>query len=162
MKKKLFYWIIGLFGLILMVIGADLFCIFTRFKPLLAIQNEGGNVYKGIFYDTYLCSEYSVPQVKLKGTKFSCLAFETIELGDVVDIIDTSNENNEFGCAEVLEEFFEDNEMIYYFECEKSDYVIVRYESGYEEPLKDALKYGTITIEDLNRFSIDYLQYKKE
>ena len=54
----------------------DFICIFTIIRPLFAIKyiisDTTGNVYKGLFYDTYNCMEYSMPQVKFKGTKFNC------------------------------------------------------------------------------------------
>ena len=36
--------------------------------------------------------------------------------------------------------------------------MVVYYESGNEEPVSEALKYGTITINDLDRFNIDYIK----
>ena len=36
--------------------------------------------------------------------------------------------------------------------------MIVKYESGFEETISDALKYGTIKISDLDRFNIDYIK----
>ncbi len=47
-------------------------CIFTIHRPLLAIKKENGTIYKGVFYDTYICDEYSIPQIKAKGIKFTC------------------------------------------------------------------------------------------
>ena len=41
--------------------------------------------------------------------------------------------------------------------------MVVRYENGYEETISNALKYGTITISDLDKFNIEYIKndYKK-
>ncbi len=38
--------------------------------------------------------------------------------------------------------------------------MIVKYESGFEEPISEALKDKTITISDLDRYNISY--YKEE
>lgn len=69
MKKSLKITIIIITSLMLLTI-IDLISIYTINKPLFAIKED--NIYKGIFYDTYNCSEYSVPQIKIKGTKYSC------------------------------------------------------------------------------------------
>jgi len=65
-------------GLIVMVI-IDLVCVFTINRPLFAISDDGGFIYKGLFYDVYNCPEYSVSQIKLKGTKFNCGVLNIIE-----------------------------------------------------------------------------------
>lgn len=69
------------FGFLLWMI--DWFCILTIHRPLLAIQKDK-NMYVGILYDTYKCSEYTVPQIKAKGTKFSCMDDSTLYDGDVI------------------------------------------------------------------------------
>ena len=68
--------IISIIVVVLLSVVIDFICIFTINRPLFAIKyivsDTTGNVYKGLFYDTYNCMEYSVPQVKFKGTKFNC------------------------------------------------------------------------------------------
>ena len=66
-----------------------------------------------------------------------------------------------FSCAEILQQFYEDNDFIYYYNCAKSKYVVVKYENGYEEPVKEALNYGSITISDLDKYNIDYIKHEK-
>lgn len=75
--------------------------------------------------------------------------------------MDTSKDIKDFACAEMLESFYEDNNYTYYWNCVKSEYVIVEYESGYKEMISDALKNGTITIEDLDNYNIEYIKYEK-
>ena len=70
MKKSLKIFLIYI-GIIILLFIIDLICIFTINRPILAIK-DGNNVYKGIFYNTYNCAEYAVPQIKSKGTKFVC------------------------------------------------------------------------------------------
>lgn len=152
--------ILGIVGIAVFLFIIDIVCIFTINRPLFAIQNDGGNVYKGIFYDTYNCSEYTVPQIKAKGTKFTCSDIK-IDISKVVSIKDTSKNLEDFACAEMLESFYEDNDYTYYWNCIKNEYVIVEYESGYKEKVSDALKYGTITINDLDNYNIEYIKYKK-
>lgn len=61
---------------IILLLIIDLIFVFTINKPLFAIKQDNGDsvnlVYKGLLYDTYVCYEYSVPQIKGKGTKFAC------------------------------------------------------------------------------------------
>lgn len=158
--KKWLKIILGFVGMIILCILLDIICIFTINRPIFAIKNEGANVYKGLFYDTYNCLEYSIPQIKIKCTKFSCTT-GTIDVGKIVEIVDTTKEIKDFVCAEALEQFYEDEENLYYYSCIKSKYIMVRYKNGYEETVEDALKKGTIKISDLDTYEIDYITYQK-
>jgi len=138
----------------------DFICIFTINRPIFAIKDNCDCVYfvyRGLFYDTYDCPEYSVPQIEAKGTKFSC-AEVVIDIGEVIDIVDTSKNIRNFVCAEALEEFYSDDNYAYYWNCIKDEYMIVRYESGFEETISNALKNGTIDISDLDRYDISYIK----
>ena len=162
MKKfiKIFLIIISI---IILSIIIDLVCIFTINRPIFAIKDDCDclySVYRGLFYDTYNCPEYSAVQIKAKGTKFSCTNV-IVDIGNVVDIVDTTKDIKDFMCAEALEEFYSDDNYSYYWECIKDKYMIVRYESGFEENINSALKNGTIDIYDLDRYGISYIKYKK-
>lgn len=156
MKKfiKIFLIIIGI---IILSIVIDLACIFTINRPIFAIKARTPYTYIGIFFDTYNCPEYSVAQIKDKGTKFSC-SISRSDIGDVVEILDTTKNIKNFACAEALEEFFSDDSYSYYWECIKDKYMIVRYESSFEETISSAIKNGTITISDLDRYGISYIK----
>ena len=162
MKKfiKIFLIIISI---IILSIVIDLVCIFTINRPIFAIKDDCDclySVYRGLFYDTYNCPEYSAVQIKAKGTKFSC-SISRVDIGSVVEIVDTTKDIKDFVCAEALEEFYSDDNYSYYWECIKDKYMIVRYESGFEENINSALKNGTIDIYDLDRYGISYIKYKK-
>ena len=158
MKKSLKIFLIFI-GIIILLFIIDLICIFTINRPILAIKDDN-NVYKGIFYNTYNCAEYAVPQIKLKGTKFACTEIK-FQIGKVIEIVDTTKNIENFTCAEALEQFYEDENYRYYYSCIKSKYVIVKYENGYEETVANALKYGTINIEDLDTYNIKYIKEDK-
>lgn len=104
MKKRIKI-IIGGIGVILILFIIDLVCIFTINRPLFVIKNEE-NVYKGIFYDTYKCAEYSIPQIKLKGTKFFC---SNVNINKAASITNTRENIKRFASDEVKESFYEDN-----------------------------------------------------
>ena len=80
---------------------------------------------------------------------------------EVKELVDKTKEIKDFACAEALEGFYADNEYTYYWSCIKNDYMIVKYNSGYEEPISVALKNGAIKIDDLDRFNISYIKDKK-
>lgn len=65
--------IFGIFGGIVLLVIIDLACIFTINRPLFAIKKDNGAIYKGMFFDTYICNEYPTPQIKGKGVKFTCV-----------------------------------------------------------------------------------------
>lgn len=154
--KKSIKIILSIICIILIIIIVDMICIFTINRPLLAIKNN--NVYKGLFYDTYDCAEYAVPQIKLKGTKFTCA---NINFKKITNIIDKTKNIKDFACAEVLEQFYEDENYVYYFSCIKSEYIIVKYNDNTEDTVKKALENNVITISDLDKYNINYYKHKK-
>lgn len=155
---------IGVIGAIVLFFVIDLICIFTINRPLFAIQSENNgmsyDVYKGIFYNVYNCAEYSTPQIKSKNSKFSC-AVEKGNIGKIKEIVDTTKDIKDFSCDEALEGFYEDENYTYYWSCIKNKYMIVIYESGFEETISNALKNDTIKISDLDRFNINYIKQEK-
>ena len=74
--KKWLKITLGVIGGVILLFVIDLICIFTINKPLFAIKEDNWDsinlVYKGLIYDTYICHEHSVPQIKVKGAKFTC------------------------------------------------------------------------------------------
>lgn len=71
MKKSLKIFL-GVVGVIILIGILDLVFIFMVGRPILAVKSSEKNVYKGIFFDTYYCEEYSLPQIRGKKTKFQC------------------------------------------------------------------------------------------
>lgn len=126
MKKSLKIILI-IISIIILCFITDLICVFMIERPIFAIKDEN-NVYKSIIYDTYICDEYTVPQIKLKGTKFSCSNVK-VDISKVIEIVDTTKDIEDFACAEVLEQFYEDEIYRYYYSCIKSEYIIVKYEN---------------------------------
>ena len=80
---------------------------------------------------------------------------ETTKNGKVVvNIENTATPDMMF--AQALEEFYSDGNNTYYFNCIMSGVIIVTYEDGTTENVKDALNNGNIVIGDLDRFGIHY------
>jgi len=78
----------------------DLICIFTINKPLFAVKDKNGYVYRGLFYDTYNCREYSVPQIKLKGLKLYCTPINIQELKESTYVV-TDIENVSISISDI-------------------------------------------------------------
>ena len=78
--KKWLKITLGVVGGIIILFAIDLICIFTINRPLFAIKEDNGDsvnlIYRGLFYDTYNCHEFSVPQIKVKGAKYTCVVLE--------------------------------------------------------------------------------------
>ena len=160
MKKSLKI-ILSIIALIIIYLIIDLVCIFTLNRPIFMVKARTPYTYIGIFYNVYNCPEYSVPQIKSKKTKFSC-STNRKNIGKVIEIVDTTKNEINFACAEALESFYEDEYFTYYWNCMKNKYMIVKYESGYEETVSNSLKYRFITIDDLDKYNIEYIKYNKD
>ena len=146
--------------IIILYFVIDLLFVFNLNRPLFAIKAKTPHTYTGLFYNVYNCPEYSVAQIKSKGSKFTC-AIDTVDIGEVIEIVDTSKEIKDFACAEALEQFYEDEDHEYYYSCMKGSFIIVKYENGYQETVEAALKNKTITISDLDKYNIHYIKYDK-
>ena len=79
----------------------------------------------------------------------------------VKNIVDESENMDDFICAEALENFYSDSKYNYYFGCIKSSYVNVIYEDNTEDSVTNALKNGTIIISDLDKYNISYGKEEK-
>lgn len=80
---------------------------------------------------------------------------------EILEIMDKTKDTN-YTCAMALEKIYEDDTNEYYFNCIKSQDIIVKYINGYEENVKVALNKGHITLKDLDTFGIGYMTEKKE
>ena len=79
----------------------------------------------------------------------------------IKNITDKTQTMSDFVCAQAIDNFYEDNTYKYYYTCMKSQYVIVEYTNGTEEPIKEALHSNHIEIADLDKYNIFYLKSKK-
>lgn len=73
--KKILNSIIGIIITLTILIGVDIYSIYNHNKPIFILKEEANGlnkIYRGIFYDTYNCAEYSMLQIKLKGNKYNC------------------------------------------------------------------------------------------
>lgn len=138
---------------------ADIMFILNMSRPIIVLKKDNYK-YSGLLFDVYNCPEYSASQIKAKWVKYSC-AVSRQDLGKVINIIDETKSIKDFACAEALESFYEDENNIYYYSCLKGKYIKVKYASGYEETVENALKYKTISISDLDKYHISYISSPK-
>ena len=130
-------------------------------RPIIRVKEnvDGGlvdYVNKGLLVKNYVCTDGTDKTVFLN-KKYDCSDSVKIK-----EIVDTSKDEKDFACDEMTEEFYDDGSYKYAYSCVKSKYVLVRYKNGFEETVKDALKKGKITIEDLDNYNIEYIKTAKE
>ena len=77
----------------------------------------------------------------------------------VMDIKNTSKSDEV--CADALEEFYQDDKYKYSFPCMISSKIIVYFNDGTQEYVRDALNKKDITINDLDKYKIKYLKEEK-
>ncbi len=82
------------------------------------------------------------------------------EADEIAKIVDRTKEAN-ITCAAAMELFYDDGYTKYYFPAIKSQHIIVTYSNGAYEDIVAALNAGRATIEDLDKFGIEYYTKKK-
>lgn len=83
--KKIINSLVTIITILIILIGLDIYSIYNNSKPIFVLEEENDSinkVYRGIFYDTYNCMEYSALQIKLKGTKYTCPSSENNKEND--------------------------------------------------------------------------------
>ncbi len=78
----------------------------------------------------------------------------------ILEVEDRTKEDN-YTCAQALEKIYEDDNNEYYFNCIKSQDIIVKYVNGEQENIILALARGRITLKDLDAWEIRYITQKK-
>ena len=83
--KKILNNIISILVILIILIGLDIYSIYNFNKPIFVLKEEinGLNkIYRGVFYDSYNCSEYSMIQIKIKGNKYNCPSSNISNIND--------------------------------------------------------------------------------
>lgn len=79
----------------------------------------------------------------------------------VLEIVDMTKDTN-YTCDTALEKIYEDDKNEYYFNCIKSQDIIVKYVNGERENIKSALKRGSVSLKDLGIWEIRYITKVKK
>lgn len=172
MKKRLIYLLLVFIGILL------IFSFYThlidsarvrngiepKFTIKIVSEDDKKITYIGLGYKVirYVSKSIDEPYKNNRGVKYGSW-FMNYKLTDdyiVSEIIDRTKEINNFMCAEALEEFYRDDDYIYFYSCIKSSYVVVKFKNGVQMTVSEALKQEYITIKDLDKFDIEY--YKED
>jgi len=160
--KKNFKQILIVIGIVigLILIDSVQSLLFDN-NPFISIEENyiDGNISyksKGILVDTITCINGKKDTI-IKGFSYSC----DEEVKNYI-LVDETKNMNDFMCSQMLESFYEDEEYIYYWNCIKNDYMIIKYEDGTKETICDALNDKRIGIHVLDKFDIDYIKLEKE
>ena len=148
--KKLIYVLLLVLGILL--IDTTQALIFNN-PPLIGIETRGMKK-EGVLVDTYLCKEHKNHTV-FKGVKFSCHVMDYV-------LVDKTKEIDGIACDSALYNFYEDDNYIYYWDCCKDEYMVVRYVSGAEITIGEALKSHYFDIQELDAAGIQYVKYEKQ
>ncbi len=154
-KKIILIIIIIIIGII---VGDSLQALLFNNSPIIKIKinlTDSNIKYidKGLVVNHYYCNNNTEKTV-FKGTNYNCLS--NVENKKIKTIIDKTLNTQDFACLDVIEDFYQDENYIYYFNCAKGYAIVVVYEDETEEKVEDALKKGTITISDLDKYNITY------
>ena len=86
---------------------------------------------------------------------------ETSEVSKENAFIIVDNRGDDW--SDITDYFFQDDVYNYYFILwPMHEYIIVEYADGTTQNVKEALEAGNITIEDLDRFGIEYMKEPKD
>ena len=158
MKKKILIIISIILGII--ILDSVQAFVFDN-NPIIKIKEyyNGGDLNyksKGLLVDTINCTNGNKDTV-LKGFSYSC-SYN----GGIYKLIDKTKDIKDFMCKETLQSFYEGDNYIYYWECIKDSYMIVKYDDGYEETISEALKQKHIDIQVLDKYEIHYIKEIKD
>lgn len=132
------------------------------FEELKVGQNVAVT-YTGPVLETYPARLTNVLRIELlNDSKELAASPEPEPVPDVVTVVDIVDltQSGELCTDDALEGFWRDDEYTYYFSSIKSQYIIVHYSDGTEEPVREAMEAGRVTVDDLDRFGIGYYKEK--
>lgn len=92
MNKKAKYIMIDLLKILVVIVfiyTVEVVCSIAIGRPIFAIKED--NVYKGLFFDVYNCSEYAVPQIVPKNRMFACSEVKVKDYKNYMLVADVSN-----------------------------------------------------------------------
>ena len=173
MKKKIIYIVSIIIGILLVVSFYTHYIdsarvrngIEPKFTIKLVDESSGKVTYIGLGYKVirYTKVSPSEPFKNSQGVKYGSwfMKYELENIDTLEEIVDTTKNIKDFACAEMLEEFYQDDEYIYYYNCIKSSYILVKFKDGFQMTVEEALKKDLITIKDLDEYKIDYIKYNK-
>lgn len=149
---------LGVLAILILVIIVDLMWITIFKRPIFAVKEDNGDsvnmIYKGVFYDTYMCHEYTKPKIHLKGTKLTCTPkLSTYKIEDKNFIIEESN-----SLVNKKTFAFTYNDIDYYYE--NTEFKIYIEENSNRYDLKTALENNLIKFNNILEKSIETITFR--
>lgn len=111
--KNILKVIIGCLIVLVIVLVVDFLSIFIFFRPVIGIKDN--NVYKGMFFNVHNCSEYSIPQIKSKFSKYNCSEVKVKE--EIVNDV----EYDQYYRLDIITNGVCDNQLKLYYDGEDRD-----------------------------------------
>lgn len=154
MEKIIKSILIILSGIVAIIILDSIQAFIFDNNPIIGIETRGMKRI-GILVDTHHCGNGKHDTV-IKGFSYSCKYN-----GGKYTLIDKTKEIEDFSCDTVLEKFYEDEKYVYYWNCIKNNYMLVKYDDGNEGTISEALNKNHIDINILDKFNIEYIKTEK-
>src|SRR5574344_1799555 len=143
--KKIIIIISSIILAILILFGIDFLLVKTNKTPFLAKKEIADNIttYQGLYYTIKSCNG-----INALNSNIICPKDKDYIIVDTTDV-----------CAEALEQFYEDENYVYYYPCIKDNTTFIKTNSE-QLKISDALKQNKITIEELKTSGLSF--YKEE
>lgn len=148
-KKKKFDkgLVIGIGILIVVVllfisVCVDMVSIYGTNKPVFAVFDKDKNMYRGLFYNTYICPAYSAPKIKNKLSNYKCRPVTFTKNNFIVVESDYSDKITK---KRIVNEDQEDEFYVFYSGLKKATINI----NGEKYDLIDAIYNKVISLEEI-------------
>ena len=111
-------------------------------KPVFAVFDKDKNMYRGLFYNTYICPAYSAPKIKNKLSNYKCRPVTFTKNNFIV--VD-SNNSDKITKERIVNEDLEDEFYTFYYGLNKATINI----NGEKYDLIDAIYNKVISLDDI-------------
>ncbi len=120
----------------------DMISIYGVNKPVFAVFDKDKNMYRGLFYNTYICPAYSAPKIKNKLSNYKCRPVTFTKNNFIV--VD-SNNSDKITKERIVNEDLEDEFYTFYYGLNKATINI----NGEKYDLIDAIYNKVISLDDI-------------
>lgn len=139
--------VIGISILIIVVllfisVCVDMVSIYGTNKPVFAVFDKEKNMYRGLFYNTYICPAYSAPKIKNKLSNYKCRPVTFTKENFIVVESDNSNKITK---KRIVNEDLEDEFYVFYSGLKKATINI----NGEKYDLIDAIYNKVISLDEI-------------
>ena len=147
-KKKIDKGLVIGIGILIIVVllfisvCVDMVSIYGTNKPVFAVFDKEKNMYRGLFYNTYICPAYSAPKIKNKLSNYKCRPVTFTKDNFIVVESDNSNKITK---KRIVNEDLEDEFYVFYSGLKKATINI----NGEKYDLIDAIYNKVIGLDEI-------------